>query len=86
MRLMTSVFVLFAIGFLGADEPKKDSSKIKGKWSVVSLSHGGQALPADVVKDFKCTFEDKTYNNVISGEVVARGRIRFRRFQISQDD
>ncbi len=77
MRVMTSVFVLFAIEFLGADEPKEEASKIKGKWSVVSLSHGGQALPAEVVKDFKCTFEDKKYSNVINGEVAQEGEYVF---------
>jgi uncharacterized protein (TIGR03067 family) len=71
--VVIAVFVLVAVGFLGADEPKKEASKIKGKWSVVSLSHGGQALPAEVVKDFKCTFEDKSYNNVINGEVAQEG-------------
>jgi uncharacterized protein (TIGR03067 family) len=77
MRVMTSVLVLCAIGFLGADDPKKEESKIKGKWSVVSLSQGGTASPAGDLKDFKCTFEEKKYNNVVNGEVVEEGEYTF---------
>lgn len=73
MRAVTSLCVLCAIGFLGADEPKKEPSKFKGKWSVVSISQGGTALPAEALKDFKCTFEDKKYNNVVNGEVAEEG-------------
>ncbi len=77
MRVVTSLFVLCAIGFLGADEPKKEASKLKGKWSIVSVSQGGNALPADALKDFKCTFEDKKYNNVVNGEVAEEGEYTF---------
>jgi uncharacterized protein (TIGR03067 family) len=77
MRVITCVLVVFAIGILGAQEPKKEASKIKGKWSVVSLSQGGQALPAEILKDFKCTFEDKKYNNVVNGQVAEEGEYTF---------
>ena len=81
MRMMTSLFVLCAIGFLGADEPKKEASKIKGKWSVVSISQGGNASPAEALKDYKFTFEEKRYNTsyleVVNGEVAEEGEYTF---------
>ena len=73
MRVMTSVFVLCAIGLLSADDPKKEASKIKGKWSVVTMSVDGNALPAEALKDFKCTFEDKKYTIVVNGDINEEG-------------
>jgi uncharacterized protein (TIGR03067 family) len=61
----------------GCDEPKKKETTLKGKWSLVSLTHGGKAVPADIVKDFKCTFEEKTYNNVMNGETIEEGEYKF---------
>jgi|SRR5271166_3932779 len=77
MRVATSFFVLCAIAFMAADDSKKEATNFKGKWSVVSISQGGQALPAEALKDFKCNFEDKTYNNVVNGEVAEEGEYTF---------
>ena len=78
MRFLTTTFVICAIAFVAADEPKKKvATKFKGKWSLVSLSHGGKAAPADVLKDFKCTFEEKRYNNIMNGEVFEEGEYKF---------
>ena len=73
MKILTAFFVLCAVAFVAADEPKKEETKLKGKWSAVSLKHAGQALPDDIVKNFKCNFEDKTYTNVMNEEVIEEG-------------
>ena len=77
MKLLTSVFVVYSLGFLGADEPKNEASKIKGKWSIVSMSQGGNALPAEAFNDHKCTFEDKKYSIIVNGEVAEEGEYSF---------
>jgi uncharacterized protein (TIGR03067 family) len=73
MRVLTAFFVICAIGFVAADDAKKEATKLKGKWSAVSIKHAGQAAPDDFLKTFKCNFEEKTYNNVINEEVVEEG-------------
>jgi uncharacterized protein (TIGR03067 family) len=78
MRYLIAAFVVCAIAFVAADEPKKKvATTLKGKWSLVSVSHGGKAAPADVIKDFKFTFEEKTYNNVMNGETLQEGEYKF---------
>lgn len=77
MRVLTGFFVLCAIGLVAADDAKKEETKLKGKWSAVSIKHGGEALPDDVLKTFKCEFEEKTYKNVINGETVEEGDYTF---------
>jgi uncharacterized protein (TIGR03067 family) len=73
MRVMATFFFLSAIALVAADDAKKEETKLKGKWSAVSIKHAGQALPDDVLKNFSCTFDDKTYNNVVNGEVIEEG-------------
>jgi uncharacterized protein (TIGR03067 family) len=73
MRIMTAFFFLSAIGLVAADDAKKEETKLKGKWTAVSLKHAGQSLPDEALKTFSCTFEEKTYNNVMNGEVVEEG-------------
>jgi uncharacterized protein (TIGR03067 family) len=78
MRSLITAFVVCALALVAADEPKKKvASTFKGKWSLVSLSHGGKAAPADLFKDFKCTFEEKTYKNVMTGETIEEGDYKF---------
>jgi uncharacterized protein (TIGR03067 family) len=56
------MLILSAAGLLAADDAKKDDAEaLNGKWSVVSWSHGADALPSDLIKDMKISFEDKTY-------------------------
>jgi uncharacterized protein (TIGR03067 family) len=63
MRLASIILILSAAAFLAADDSSKDdAASIKGKWSVVSWSHGGEALPADLIKAIKISFEDKKYS------------------------
>jgi hypothetical protein len=64
MRIMTAFFFLSTIALVSADDAKKEETKLKGKWSAVSLKHAGREVPDDIVKNFTCTFEEKTYNNV----------------------
>ena len=45
MRVLTAFFALCAIGFVAADDAKKEATKLKGKWSAVSIKHAGQASP-----------------------------------------
>jgi uncharacterized protein (TIGR03067 family) len=50
-----------------ADDAKKDSDKLQGKWSVESGQRGGQPAPAELVERLKFTFEgDKL--KVVTGE------------------
>ena len=78
MRTLIAFCVVCAIAIVAADEPKKkEATTFKGKWSLVSLEHGGKAAPDDLIKDFKCNFEDKTYNNVMNGEVIEEGDYSF---------
>jgi uncharacterized protein (TIGR03067 family) len=69
MRTLTALFVVCAIGFVAADEPKKKvETTVKGKWSLVSLKHGGKSAPADLLK---------TYSNVMNGETIEEGEYKF---------
>jgi uncharacterized protein (TIGR03067 family) len=77
MKFATVLTVLCAIACAAGDEPKKKETTLKGKWTLVSLSHGGKAAPADILKDFKCTFEEKKYNNVMNGETIEEGEYTF---------
>ncbi len=60
-----------------ADEPKKEEAKPKGKWSAVSLKHAGKSLPDDLVKNFSCKIEEKSYTNTLNGNVVEEGEYTF---------
>jgi len=74
MRLASTLLILSAAGFLAADDPKKDeANSLKGKWSAVSISVGGKPAPAEFVKDFKFTLDDKNYTNLMGTEVVEEG-------------
>ena len=52
---------------------RKKPTKLKGKWSAVSIKHGGQSAPDEFLKDFKFTFEEKTYTNVVNDDVIEEG-------------
>ena len=73
VKAITAVLVLCAIGFAAAEDPKKETTTLKGRWSAISITHAGQAAPDDFLKNFKFTFEEKTYTNVLNGEVVEEG-------------
>jgi uncharacterized protein (TIGR03067 family) len=74
MRLTSGVLLLAAIGFLAADEPKKDDAEaFKGNWTALSIKSGEQETPADVVKRLKFTFDGKAYTNILGDEVVEEG-------------
>jgi uncharacterized protein (TIGR03067 family) len=77
MKFLAALSVMCAIALVGADEPKKKETTLKGKWSLVSLTHGGKAASADLLKDFKSTFEEKSYKNVMNGEVIEEGEFSF---------
>jgi uncharacterized protein (TIGR03067 family) len=64
MILTNAALLLVSIGFLGVDDAKKDDAEaIKGKWLAVSLKVGGVALPDEVVKSFRLSFDGKNYTN-----------------------
>jgi uncharacterized protein (TIGR03067 family) len=74
MRTATTVLVLAAIGFIGADDPKKDAKPtLKGNWTAVSLKAGGQEAPADEAKKMKFGFEDATYTNSSGDDYMEEG-------------
>jgi uncharacterized protein (TIGR03067 family) len=75
MRVLTAFFVLCAIAFVAADDskkddPKKEETKLKGKWTAVSVKVAGKATPDGDVKHFKFTFEEKTFIHVVRGNVL----------------
>ena len=74
MMLTRTLLILSAVGFLAADDPKKDEAdSLMGKWSAVSISAGGKPAQEDLVKGFKITIDDKTYINLMGTEVVEEG-------------
>jgi len=74
MRLTNGVLLLATVGFLAADEPKKDDAEaLKGNWTVVSIKSGGQEAPAEDVKKLKFSFDGKAYTNAVGDEVVEEG-------------
>lgn len=73
MRVFAAFLVLSAIGFVAADDAKKEETKLKGKWSAVSLKHAGKSLPDELLKTFVCEFKDKTYTNTVEERVIEEG-------------
>jgi uncharacterized protein (TIGR03067 family) len=74
MKFANVVLLLAAVGFIAADEPKKDDFEaLKGSWTAVSIKQGGQDGPADFVKKLKFTFNGKSYTNLIGDDVVEEG-------------
>ena len=74
MRVAKTILLLSAIGLIAADEPKKDDSEtFKGNWSIRSITIDGRAAPEDLVKNFRCQFDEKTYNDKVAGEVIEEG-------------
>jgi uncharacterized protein (TIGR03067 family) len=74
MRLANAVFALAVVGFIAADEPKKDdATALKGNWTAVSIKIAGQEAAADDIKNFKLSFDVKTYTNIIGDKVVEEG-------------
>ncbi len=63
MRIAGFMLIVSAVGLVAADDAKKeDADSVKGKWSVTSLSHSKQSVEADLIKDLKFVFDDKTYS------------------------
>jgi uncharacterized protein (TIGR03067 family) len=74
MRLANAMLLLATIGFIAADEPKKDDAEgLKGTWTAVSIMHSGQPAPDDLVKSFKFSMDGKSYTNTIGGQVMEEG-------------
>jgi uncharacterized protein (TIGR03067 family) len=77
MRVVKLVLMLSVVGLIAADEPKSkkkdDAEAIKGKWKAVSMKMGKQSTPEEFLKTFRCQFDEKTYNNTVSDEVIEEG-------------
>jgi uncharacterized protein (TIGR03067 family) len=74
MRLTNAILLLAAIGFIAADEPKKDDAEaFKGSWTVASFKVGKQATPADEIKNLKLNFDGKLYTSKIGEQVDEEG-------------
>jgi uncharacterized protein (TIGR03067 family) len=77
MRIVNTVLILGAFGFLAADDPKKtDADLLKGKWSAVSLTSNGVKAPDELLKGYKLNLEDKTYTNLMGEEIAEEGEYR----------
>ena len=70
MRSLTASCVLCAIALLAADDAKKEETKLKGKWTAVSVKVAGRAAAEGDMKHFKFTFEEKTFTHVVRGNVL----------------
>ena len=72
MPTARSILIVLTLAALAADEPtKKDEAQaIQGSWAVVSMSVGGKPIPEAAIKNLRCQFAEKTYNNTVAGEVV----------------
>jgi uncharacterized protein (TIGR03067 family) len=69
MCLANSAMLLVSIAFLAVDDAKKDDAEaLKGKWVAVSIKQGGMAVPDEVVKTFKFSFDGKEYVNSAIGQ------------------
>ena len=75
MSAAKTTLIVVTLATIAADEPKKkdDTRAIQGNWSLVSMSMGGQPSPEAFVKNFRCKFEEKTYNNTLFGQVIEEG-------------
>jgi uncharacterized protein (TIGR03067 family) len=74
MRIAKTILLLSAIGLIAADETKKDDSEaFKGNWSIHSITIDGRAAPEDLVKNFRCHFDEKTYSDTVANEVIEEG-------------
>jgi len=75
MRIAKTILLLSVIGLIAADGPKKtdDTQAFKGNWSIRSITIDGRAAPEDLVKNFRCHFDEKTYNDTVANEVIEEG-------------
>jgi uncharacterized protein (TIGR03067 family) len=75
MSVAQSVLTILTLAAIAAEEPaKKDEAQaFQGTWAVVSMSMGGKPIPEAAIKNLRCKFEEKAYNNTVAGEVVEEG-------------
>lgn len=75
MRVAKTFLLLFTMALIAADEPKKkeDAETFKGTWALASMKIGGRSAPQDLIKDFRCRFEDKSYTNSVAREQIEEG-------------
>ena len=74
MRFANAVILFSAVGFIAADEPKKDDAEaLRGNWSAVSYKEGGKSAPDDLIKKLKASFDGKAYTNKVDGDVIEAG-------------
>ena len=70
MRQLAILIGLCTVGaVLGADDGKKETTLLEGKWSMVSGEAGGQAMPAAMVKSGTRVAKDGETTVMIGGKV-----------------
>ncbi len=74
MILTSTTLLMVSLGFLAADDPKKDDAEaIKGKWVAVSIKAGGFTVPEEAAGSFKFKFDGKEYVNTNMGQTEEGG-------------
>ena len=75
MSVAKSVLIVLTLAVIAAEDPKKkdDAQAFQGNWSLVAIKTGGKPAPEALIENFRCKFEEKTYNNTIAGQVVEEG-------------
>jgi uncharacterized protein (TIGR03067 family) len=71
------LFVVAAVGLLGADQPKTDAkkelAKLQGTWRLVSAESDGVCTPEERVRAVRVTIDGRSHSVRVGDEVVARG-------------
>ena len=75
MRIGVTSLLLAVMGLIAADDAKKtgDLTAFRGNWAIRSLIIDGRAAPEDLIRNFRCHFEEKTYKNLISKDIIEDG-------------
>ena len=78
MRVSRAFLIVSAVGLsAAAQETKKQAAdELKGSWSAVSMAVGEQLAPAELVMNFKTTFDGRTYINEVSKAVIEQGEYK----------
>ena len=73
MRIAGALLLLSAMALLSSAQTGAAVADLKGDWSLVALTLGGQLAPADMLDGFVSTFEAQMYTNRVGDRLVEQG-------------
>lgn len=78
MKYLLTAAAIFSAGviILHAGDEKTDLERFQGKWTVISLTEEGKAVPADELAKLEITIEKDIYTATEKGEEVAKYRFK----------